>query len=169
MKKLNIYIAHSLTTAPSEFLARMKTLRNEVRGFPGIRVLDFAWERGPEFNARVNVYEYDMECVRRADLVVAILDYGSSGTPMEIQACCQKRFPSLVCFSRPETKVSKIIPDCIRFHRQRLDQSNWPEAKKRLVDLPDPIQYSEDSEIVQYVIRWMRQRQRIRELVCYMS
>nr|AIA18953.1 Nucleoside 2-deoxyribosyltransferase [uncultured bacterium] len=150
MKTLKIYLAHSLTQAPAELLARMKILRQALKDIPGVEVLDFAWERGPKFNEQVNVYEYDMNCVREADLVVAVLDNISSGTSMEIQSRCQMSGQPLVCFFKKGIRVSKIIADCITFHRNKNASADA---------LPDPIEYSDDQEIIEYVTRWVRARQ----------
>jgi nucleoside 2-deoxyribosyltransferase len=153
--KLKIYLAHSLTHAPEPFARRMKFVRATLREIPDVQVLDFAWELGPEFNEKVNVYEYDMKCVHGADLVVAVLDFISAGTSMEVQARCQMGGMPLTCFFMKGTRVSKIISDCIKHHRSAFEQSNTPENRSRAASLPDPIEYVDDEAIVEYVRTWV--------------
>lgn len=152
MKTTKIYLAHALTQAPVEFADRMKGLRQQLRNRPGIHVIDFAWEFGKEFNERVNVYEYDMNCVREADLVIAMLDHFSSGTAMEIQARCQMIGAPLTCFYVKGTLVSKIIRDCIHHYRDALTHDGRDDL---LWTLPDPIQYSDDNKILDYAVDWL--------------
>lgn len=161
MKSIKIYLAHSLTHAPDPFLHRMKMVRTALRSLSDVEVLDFAWEKGPEFNQRVNVYEYDMRCVYEADLVIAVLDYISSGTSMEIQARCQLLGAPLACFYQEGTRVSKIIGDCIRHYRGRLETHSREDTRKKAVCLPDPLAYTDDAQILQYAVRWMNDRRKI--------
>lgn len=156
MKAIKIYLAHSLTEAPPEFLERMKILRNDIRKIPGVEMLDFAWEKGPEFNERVNVYEYDMDCVHKADLLIAVLDHISSGTPMEIQARCIMFGSPLTCFHRKETRVSKIVRDCIKHYRGGLEASPATHLKAKASLLPDPVIYTEDRQIFDYAADWVK-------------
>lgn len=156
MKTIKIYLAHSLTQAPPEFLRRMRAVRQAIRAIAAVEVLDFAWEKGPEFNERVNVYEYDMRCVAEADLVIAVLDFISSGTAMEIQTRCSMQGRALACFFQHGTKVSKIIGDCIKHHRRDLENSQLSKIRQRALGLPDPFSYLNDCEITQYALDWVQ-------------
>ncbi len=156
MKKLKIYLAHSLTFAPNPFRVRMNVLRNNIRKIPEVEMLDFAWEKGPAFNESVNVYKYDMECVHEADLVMAVLDHISSGTPMEVQARCIMLGAPLTCFYEQGTLVSKIVRDCIKHYRGKLEESPATHLREKAAFLPDPIEYRDDGEIFKYAVEWVR-------------
>jgi hypothetical protein len=136
---MKIYLAHALTNAPEEFRQRMFRLRDTLASIPNIEILRFAWIDGVGPKPGVNVYEYDMNCVSEADLVVAILDHFSFGVGMEIQKRSQIKRPMLI-FAPTGMKVPKIITDCLVYHNA--------EGPRMLLD---PVTYSSEKDIIDFI------------------
>lgn len=163
MKAIKIYVAHALTLATESYRKKMRRLRMQIGDIPGVEILEFAWEKGPEFNRTVNVWKYDMKCVRRADLMVAVMDFISAGTPMEIQTRCQMHGKPLMTFRRPRTTVSKIVTDCIKHYRHRLRHGK-NRRHRLMADNLMPMQvYRTHEEILTIVKAWVREEKKRRK------
>ena len=147
MKTTKIYLAHALTDASELFRLRMFALRAALNRIENVKVLEFNWKPGLGPDPKVNTYTHDMKQVRAADLMVAVVDYFSSGVGMEIKERCHIKAP-LLCFTRPDMKIPQIVRDCIAYHRSLLP----PEQDT----LPDFIPYGGDDEIVFAVADWIK-------------
>ncbi len=145
-----IYLAHALTGASKEFVDRMLALRNEINQLGGVQVLEFNWKPGKGPDKAINTYAHDMAQVRRADLMVAILDYPSTGLGMEILMRCQREDPILL-FHQLGSPVSKMATDCIRWYRR-----DPVVGSEHLSELHDPVIYYGNDEIVDAVNKWLR-------------
>lgn len=153
--KTTIYLAHALTGAPKIFLKRMEALRAAIAKIPDVEVLRFAWVNGGTDPLVINVYQHDMARVRICDLFVSVSDYRSDGNGMEIQARCGT-FKPLMVFEKRGGLTSKIIRDCIRYHKEQIPSSL---SINTLYDMPDPIQYRRNHFIVAMVEDWVRKHQ----------
>jgi nucleoside 2-deoxyribosyltransferase len=91
MKKKKIYIAHSLTHAPQEFRIAMDELREKLR--KDYEILDFV---GLEKGTAQEVFEWDMNCVRRCDLLIADCTHQGIGLGMEIGVAIENNKQALI-------------------------------------------------------------------------
>ncbi|HTK33334.1 MAG TPA: hypothetical protein VL335_02175 [Candidatus Paceibacterota bacterium] len=157
--KIQIYLAHALTDASEAYRARMIALRNAIEAIPNVEVLRFAWIDGQGTDKTVeNIYQHDIVRATNCHLFVAVTDVFSGGVGMELQTRCKMRRPLRVFFPKGQ-KLSRMITDCIEYHRLNADSSiSHSELYRISLDtMPAPIEYTNDDEIVWEVSDWVRQ------------
>lgn len=79
-----IYLAHTLTNASKEAKYLLNLLKQYIEENEHISILPF-YGLGNRYEHSGDVYEYNFGQIRKADVVVAVLDYPSLGVGMEIQ------------------------------------------------------------------------------------
>lgn len=102
MKK-KIYIACSLTHAPAEFKAAVETLKENLR--KEYEILDFI---GLVNGTAQDVFEWDLNCVRICDLLVADCTYPALGVGMEIGTALAINKKTLI-IAHKDAKVTRIV------------------------------------------------------------
>lgn len=105
MKTKTIYLAMALTHASEDFKHNFNiTLRSQLKKANHM-VLDFVGL----YNAHAdNVYLSDLNCVREADLMIAICDEPSIGLGMEIMERITIKKPLLLCWKRG-SKITRMV------------------------------------------------------------
>lgn len=102
MKKL--YVGCGLTHAPEEFRKSVEDLKGALR--KDYDLLDFVGLKGKD---HVGVYRHDIEnCVKRAEIFLAIADHPSTGLGWELAVAAEKGMPILVA-AHKEAKVTKLL------------------------------------------------------------
>jgi hypothetical protein len=88
MNKPLIYLGCALTNAPKDFLEYIKYLREQIS--PYGEVLDFLGLHHPSVG---DAFQFDLNCVRRCDLMIGDLTYPSLGLGMELGVAVENRKP----------------------------------------------------------------------------
>ncbi len=101
-----IYLALALTHAPEEFKKRFDVELRSLLRKSGYELLDFV---GLKNGTAEDVYNHDTDCVRTADLMVAICDEPSIGLGMEIKERTTAKKPLLLCWKRGTTITRMVI------------------------------------------------------------
>lgn len=83
-----VYLGCALTHAPETFLNDITYIRQQLD--PYADVLDFLGLHHPNIG---DAFQYDINCVRRADLLVANMTYPSLGLGMEFGVAVETRKP----------------------------------------------------------------------------
>lgn len=123
--KLKIYLACAIHGADPEF-----SFRNVVASAlasSGHEVVRFFSDLPESQREGKNIYIFDMARVAESDVVVAILDKGSTGVGMELRQAADCSIP-VVLFSRNLSAVSDITRDYLACRK-----------------MPEPIALPEDS------------------------
>jgi nucleoside 2-deoxyribosyltransferase len=102
MKK-KIYIGCALTHAPEEFRIAIAELKDKLR--KDYEILDFV---GLEKGTPQEVFEWDMNCVRRCDLLVADCTHPAIGLGMEIGIAIENDKAMLIV-AHADAKISRAI------------------------------------------------------------
>lgn len=117
-RKIRIYLACAVHNADGEFAFRNEAAA-ALRGV-GLEVIRFYSDLPPEERQGLNIYSFDMARVAEADLVVSILDKGSTGVGMELRCADEHGIP-VILFSRNLPEVSGIT-------HAYLESRKMPEA-----------------------------------------
>lgn len=99
-----IYLACSLTHAPTDFLEKIDTLKNNLR--KEYEVLDFV---GLEKGTPQEVYEHDLRCVLTANIVVSICDYPAIGLGYEMSLALEKYSKPTLALVHNDSKLSRLV------------------------------------------------------------
>jgi hypothetical protein len=99
-----LYIGCSLAHASAEFLQFIDELKIAVaKDFEPLTFVGL----NPDATAAL-VYTTDIDCAKRADLMLAIADHPSTGLGMEIQARIYLEKTTVIAF-RQGTKISRMV------------------------------------------------------------
>ncbi len=142
---MKLCLVHALSEVPQSFSLRMQNLQYRFCSVPSIQVLELCEISATRPDHHFNAYDYLVEHVYAADLMVVILDYPLGGLEMALQERCWLNKPMLLFY--PVGKMAPVlIRDCVRAHRTRTLQS----------ELEDPVQYTDDDDIVNQVVSWIQ-------------
>jgi hypothetical protein len=86
-QKPRVYLACVLSHAPKAFLEDYSYIRQHI--LPYVEVLDFLGLKPPIGDC----FQYDINCVRRCDLLIANVTYPSIGVGMEFGIAYESRKP----------------------------------------------------------------------------
>ncbi len=107
---MKIYLAHSLTYAPDEFVQEMSRLRHMLK--QTFEVLDFFSIKPshPLGNSQTveDVYSHDIACVKACDMVLAEVSYPATALGFEI-ATALDLGKKVLAVGKKEAKVSRLI------------------------------------------------------------
>lgn len=87
-RKPLVYLGCALTHAPGEFLEDISYLRQAIS--PYVEWLTFLGLNHPSLS---DAFQYDLNCVRRCDLLIANMTYPSLGLGMEYGVAVETRKP----------------------------------------------------------------------------
>lgn len=107
MKKLYIGCAiNNLPLAEKEkFPAKIENIKSVLRNY--FEVLDFL---GTAAGSPRDIYQQDIvECVEKADCMLAICDHPSTGLGYEMAMCIEKRGIPVVAMAHHDSSVSRLI------------------------------------------------------------
>ena len=110
-KSIKVYVACAITHVPSEQKSAFALLLKEVKkelNERGYTVIDFlsAVKENPEAK---EVYNYDIECLKSADCLLALGDYPGTGLGYEIGYTTEfRKIPTMVGVSDPNN-ISKLL------------------------------------------------------------
>ena len=110
-KSIKVYVACALTHVPSGQKQSFTSLLDEVKGElkkKGYTVIDFlsAVKKNPEPK---EVYNYDVECLKSADCLLALGDYPGTGLGYEIGYTTElRKIPTMVGVSNLNN-ISKLL------------------------------------------------------------
>lgn len=99
-----LYVGCALRGAPAEFVASVEALKRELEAH--FEVLHFIGI-SPTATAR-EIYETDIDCAARADLMLAICDMPSTGLGMEIGKRLELKKPTVMVYHK-DVHVSVMV------------------------------------------------------------
>ncbi len=105
MPKPKLYIGHSLTQAPPEFVAAIADMKRELHS--RFEVLEFIGLVG---GTPADVYQRDIVTnVGSCDLFVAICDYPAIGLGYEIATAIEKHDKPVLALAHKATHISRLV------------------------------------------------------------
>jgi len=98
-----LYVGCALNNASTEFVEAVLVFKERLRGH--YEVLDFVGF-DPSASSQ-KIYEFDIECAAKADIMFAICDQPSLGLGMEIQKRIELKKQTLILY-RKGNKISRM-------------------------------------------------------------
>lgn len=102
-KKIRVYFGCALSHAPKEFIRDIEKIKKALR--KKVEVLEFLGLEHPSIS---DAYQYDTNCVRRCDIVVANITYPSLGLGMEMGIAIENKKP-LITIIDDKTKTTRFL------------------------------------------------------------
>lgn len=99
-----LYVGCALRGAPAEFVASVTALKQELEAH--FEVLHFIGI-SPTATAR-EIYETDIDCASRADLMLALCDIPSTGLGMEIGKRTEMGKPTVLAYQK-DRDISRMV------------------------------------------------------------
>lgn len=99
-----LYVGCALRGAPAEFVTRVEVLKRELEEC--FEVLHFIGI-SPTATAR-EIYETDIDCAARADLMLAICDVPSTGLGMELAKRAELGKPTVIAYQKSHD-ISRMV------------------------------------------------------------
>lgn len=108
MGKIKIYVGCALMDAPQSFKNQIQELKIELKKNPDIEILEFL---GQGSGTPADIYHHDIhDCVKKADIVLGIATYPSTGLGYELSVAVEASVTTLVIIcTEKNKKISNLI------------------------------------------------------------
>lgn len=126
-KKPTVYVACALTLAPKSFVKDIEKLKKRLK--PYAEVFDFLGLGHPDVG---QVFQHDLNCVRRCDLVIANITYPSLGMGVEFGVAVENRKP-IITLVEENAKVSRFVFGYADPYHYQLKYKNMNQASRFVI------------------------------------
>lgn len=102
-RKIRVYFGCALSHAPKEFIRDIEKIKKALR--KRVEVFDFLGLEHPSIS---DAYQYDTNCVRRCDVIIANITYPSLGLGMEMGVALENKKPMITIID-DKTKTTRFL------------------------------------------------------------